>query len=306
MTYRYRVHGLGLASDIELCELAADPSPMPPDIVIRRAPVPHDLYPSRRSSDGYLVQGRDILFAMPRVGRFLARSGKELLADPEPGADQGLFSLYLLGSALAAVLHQRRFFPIHASAVAFKGNCFAFMGDSGAGKSTLAAMLAARGFELVSEDVLVVKFDETRGPMVEAGIPILKLWPDALAPARLGDATTTRESNSDSKQRIAALTSYRTGALPLRRLYQLRWMHPRTAVPEISRIPLFDGVFALRRNIYRNGLIEAMDREQAFLAFAAELVRSVELFDFHRPMSLATAEAQVDDLVNHLESGQAP
>lgn len=300
MTYHYRVHGLRVRSAFELSELSLDASPGEPDVVIRQGPVPHDLWPCRFSNDGYMVAESDILFAMPRVGRFLARGGTELIAEPEPNVDLGLFALYLLGSALAAILHQRGHFPIHASAFAHDGKCIGFMGDSGAGKSTLAAMLAARGFRLVSEDVLVVRFDDRQRPVVETGIPILKLWPDSIARAALPGLPASAESNSDNKQRLAATCHYGARALPLARLYQLRWLHPATASTEIRPLSPFEAVFALRRNVYRNGLIAAMDREQEFLAFASRLVRAVPLSAFHRPMNFATATEQIDYLVADL------
>lgn len=300
MTYRYRLHGLSIASDFALDELLADETAGTPDIAIRRERLPHDFGPARWSNDGYLLRDGEIMFPMPRVGRFLARGGRDLLADPEPGVDQGLLTLYLLGSALAAILHQRGLFPIHASAFQFEGKCIGFMGDSGAGKSTLAALLASRGFELVSEDVLVVAFDERRCAMVQPGIPILKLWPESIAGASLEDAVTTAESRSDSKMRLAASGCYTAQPLALKCLYQLRWLLPTSAETEIVPIQAFQGMLTLRQNIYRNGLIEAMDREQDYLSFASRLLRGVRLQAYHRPMDLERAGSQVDTLIDHL------
>lgn len=46
---------------------------------------------------------------------------------------------------------------IHSSGVAFRGRGYMFTGRSGAGKSTLSRIFAAKGFEVVSDDRVVVR-----------------------------------------------------------------------------------------------------------------------------------------------------
>src|SRR5262249_52962005 len=81
------------------------------------------------------------------------------------------------------VLHLRGTTCLHASAVLLDGKLLAFSGASGAGKSTIAAALAARGCQLVSDDVLPLRVTPTcllAGP----GLPELRLYPAAAV--RLG------------------------------------------------------------------------------------------------------------------------
>jgi hypothetical protein len=63
----------------------------------------------------------------------------------------------LLGPGLAAVLHLRRAFVLHASAVKVGSGAVLIMGAPGAGKSTTAATLVRRGFPLISDDVAVLE-----------------------------------------------------------------------------------------------------------------------------------------------------
>jgi hypothetical protein len=63
----------------------------------------------------------------------------------------------LLGPGLAAVLHLRRAFVLHASAVKVGGGAVLIMGGAGAGKSTTAAALVRRGFPLITDDVAVLE-----------------------------------------------------------------------------------------------------------------------------------------------------
>src|SRR5262245_35111450 len=120
MTYRYLLHGLSVLSDIELAELRCDPSAIGPrekaDIRICIGPSPRDIEHAQWSTDGYLAGNNEVLFRVAGVGRYWAREGSMLTVDAERGADPGALRLYLLGSGLAAVLHQRGLFPLHASA----------------------------------------------------------------------------------------------------------------------------------------------------------------------------------------------
>ena len=47
--------------------------------------------------------------------------------------------------------------PLHATAVVVDGEAVAFLGDCGYGKSTLGAAFLARGFPLLTDDVLALE-----------------------------------------------------------------------------------------------------------------------------------------------------
>jgi hypothetical protein len=68
--------------------------------------------------------------------------------------------------------------PLHASVFGLNGSAVALAGPSGAGKSTLAALLAARGHEVLTDDICVV--DAVNEASVLPSTPRLRLWRDAL------------------------------------------------------------------------------------------------------------------------------
>jgi hypothetical protein len=79
---------------------------------------------------------------------------------------------------LAALLRQRGFLVLHASAVAIDRQVFLFMGGSKWGKSTLAAALCQQGARLLSDDVTAIDMSGD-SPMVIPGYPQIRLWPDS-------------------------------------------------------------------------------------------------------------------------------
>ncbi len=101
---------------------------------------------SRQASSGSLTHEADdeVHLHWHSVATFLVREGRLVTVDPAPGIDQGTLRIFLLGPVLAALLRQRGYLVLHASAVAYSGGAAAFLGLSGRGKSTLAAALHAR------------------------------------------------------------------------------------------------------------------------------------------------------------------
>src|SRR3954469_4474295 len=56
------------------------------------------------------------------VGTFRVSRGREVVIDAVPGADPPEVRFFLLGSALAMLLHQRGLLPLHANAVSVEGS----------------------------------------------------------------------------------------------------------------------------------------------------------------------------------------
>src|SRR5688572_28600481 len=105
--FDYSVFGLHVRSDLALPELlAADPQSEPQAFIrlgaIARGPVPHAAVQS--FEDGVLI-------AIPEVGRYAITGGSQIIIDREPDAPHANVRLYLLGSAMGVLLHQRGLLP---------------------------------------------------------------------------------------------------------------------------------------------------------------------------------------------------
>ncbi len=297
MTFFYRVHGLSVQSQIELPELIeAIPADLS-DVRITLGRALREPSAFRHCEDGFLVGRDEICFHVPGVATFHVTAGTTVVVQPDAKVEPSALRLYLLGSAFAAVLHQRKLFPIHASAFEKDGECIGFMGDSGNGKSTMAAMLAGRGFRLISDDVLVVRLNEQGELVASPSVPILKLWPQSLAPAGLPADAGQIDTIDALKRRVDAREVFQSQTWPLRRLYLLRWLLPATAPMEIEPLPVFTSMMVLRHNIYCPSLIDAMGAEGHFLRFSKQLLATTEIFSMRRGMSLGMANSQVSAIL---------
>ncbi|NBV24387.1 MAG: hypothetical protein EBS05_21015 [Proteobacteria bacterium] len=173
----YRAYNLVIESPTPLPPLPADGTGGPPDVVIRQASVAADGLPVARSRRAFAHVGENVVWLdVKGVARFLIERGEAITFEPYAGADDDTLRLYLLGSGLGALLHQRGHLVLHANAVQVGDGAVLFAGVSGAGKSTTAAVFHQKGYRVIADDVTAV---DGEGRAL-GGSPHLKLWEDAL------------------------------------------------------------------------------------------------------------------------------
>jgi hypothetical protein len=297
----YAAFGLQIHSEIDLPELAPGKATTVADVSIRL----ERLAPLDDRLRGLQRIGDDAFLRVRNVALFRIRGGREIAIDPAPGASARNVRLFLLGSALGALCHQRGLMPLHASAIVTGRRAVAFAGPTGVGKSTLTAHYQSRGHEILCDDVCVVSFDEAGRPLAWPGLPRIKLWQDALD--RFGLARTDLERTHDGvdKFHLPLPAQLHREPVPLEAVYVLSdavgW------APEVTALSGVAAVEALLRNIYRPQYLRPMNlAEQAFRqtvrianqagVFEAPRVRGFEVFApeaarLERHFSLSVAAA---------------
>ena len=174
---RYQAYNISIESRFDLRPLVAGTTDEPPDVEIVLGVVDPEGLPSATERRAFAQVGPDqVWLDVTGVARFLIEHGRRIVVDPADGADEDSIRLYLLGSGLGALLHQRGHLVLHANAVEIDGQAVLFAGRSGAGKSTTAAVFHQRGYRVIADDV--VALDEQL--RVIGGFPQIKLWRDAL------------------------------------------------------------------------------------------------------------------------------
>ena len=133
--HHYHLFGLRLQSELVLPELHRNRHAVEPDVRIELGP-PADVGGLQNefstTDDGACLSIADI-------GRYSISSSR-ILVEPASGAHLRNVRLYLLGSAMGILLHQRGLLPLHANAIEIDGRAFALHRTIRAGKSTLAAV----------------------------------------------------------------------------------------------------------------------------------------------------------------------
>lgn len=170
----HHAFGLNIRSDFPIAQL-------PPaqdggvDVVMEE----RDLSAFQVPQDHVFIGDGELVFSVTAVGKFRISGGSLIEAQPDESCTPAMLGVYLMGSCMGAVLHQRGYLPLHGSCVTDGQRSVLITGESGAGKSTLAAEFLARGWKLITDDVTAV-FDVEGTPMVQSSYPSQKLWADAL------------------------------------------------------------------------------------------------------------------------------
>jgi len=115
------------------------------------------------------------------LGTFLVKDGERVVFDSEVSdASETDFFRHLLKSPILGVVHfQRGQLVLHASAIAVDDQAGVFLGPRGAGKSTTAAAFYANGYDVLEDDVVVIKIIDGT-PFVIPGVPQMRLLPDTV------------------------------------------------------------------------------------------------------------------------------
>ena len=294
MSFHYRLFGLRIASEIELPELVADKpiGDVDVSIVLGRIPGPPE------KPDDVNVDEQGASFCIDRVARYRTSDGCRIVVEPVSGAPARNIRLYLLGSAMGLLLHQRGCLPLHANAIDIGGQAFAFMGPSGAGKSTLAAAFHDRGYKVIADDVCVVSFDNGEAPVVSAGIPRLRLREQALEAT--GRAAADYEPSYDGDETFRKFdvptVCEPSDPIPLAAIFELA----DGSEVELLRLGGVDAIEAIFANTYRGGFISLTGDPGMHWRNSVRLVSGVPIFKLRRPMELASIPQILDLLEEHV------
>ena len=298
-TFSYLAYGLGIRAALRLPELVAGEAEEEVSIHFGRVKRPRFLETAEAGPSFFSPNPEEDHLFWRGVGSFLVRKGSEIVVDPSPILDERVLRLLLLGPVLAVLLHQRGHLLLHASAVDVAGEAILFLGSSGRGKSTTAAALRARGHGLVTDDVAVLRAEESP-PVVYPGFPQLKLWPEALV--SLGDdpEKLPRGNPYLEKRARPAATEFSPTPLPLKKIYVLDEGNASGILPLRPQ----EAFVKLVRHTYGSdyGLQPAMGVGSASHFFKCKsIIDKVAVLSLRRPKSLS----QLPNLVRLIEEDLA-
>ena len=276
--YYYKVYGLTICSELELPELSPGQN-IKADVSISFGGVPEHLPEVRGSGILFEAAKNDFLFTFEGVGRYRVQSGNLIILQPEKEALPAEIRLYLLGSCIGALLHQRGMLAIHGSAITDGQQTTILSGQSGVGKSTLAAGLFELGYSIIADDISVIS-QNGKHFIVESGIPHLKLWKDVLIHLNKAD---------DFSKVRPQLEKFRI-PIPV----------PEEETPSLSKIVILSPsnstdfsyseilgkakFHLLRDNTYRLQFIDKMNQTEVHFRNLSQLVNSVKMFHANRPV----------------------
>lgn len=305
--FLYQIYGLNLVSEIELPEL----DPLSPlllrpdwaDVSIRIGTLPTELDNRILKWSWCSASPSDYLFEIEDVAGYHIANGNTITVNPAPGKNSPhthtAIRNWLLGSAFAALLHQRKLLPLHVSAVDTENGVWAFTGKSGEGKSTLAAYLHKRlGYQLFSDDLSAVVTNGS-GPLIFAGPKRLKLWEDALAYLDFHGCRMELVQGARSKFQIDLKSVASRKPRPLRGIVLLETSVSQTdSSIEILRGSQAFGVIGAAT--YRPYMANWFKQPKQKVLELFNLCEHVQVLKFQRPRCLRKFDSQIQPLLEVL------
>lgn len=176
--YKYRVFELNILSQLYLPELK-EAEFSKEDFIITFGKNPKEIRNPLHSGILYQAKKDHLLLRIDTVGSYYVKNGNRVTIERLNNSTDSEIRLFLLGSAMGAILHQKMKIPLHGTTVVKNNQAHIILGDSGAGKSSLAAALVKRNFKLLSEDISIIVNQESKFKVIP-GIQHLKLWQDIL------------------------------------------------------------------------------------------------------------------------------
>jgi hypothetical protein len=240
-----------------------------------------------------ITEGGIYRFLVPTVGQFDVQEGRTIGVTPAPGASHGRIRPWLIGSAWAALCHQRGLFLTHASAVLVGRAAVLFCARAKRGKSTIAAELNRRGYRLISDDFCRLEIPGQGTPIVYPSAPRIKLWADAIE--RLGWRAEHLEPDHARAGKFHATPKLvsSAGPLPVSNIYLLEWANK-------IEINLLSGTMALQRfvaaSIYRPTLVEQTGKLGDHMRQSIRLLQRVPIWELSRPHDPGSIERGIDAL----------
>ena len=277
----FTCYGLTIDSKLALPELLeSDPSMegQPPDVTIRLGGVDQNGLPGGKQLGPFLwVTEESLWLQVPEVARFLVSNGNSITIDPAPGIDEDSLRVFLLGSALGALLFQRGYLVLHGNAVRIGDQCLVCVGHSGAGKSTLAAGFLQRGYEILADDVIPVDEHGRALP----GFPRIKLWQDTADRLGIETGGLRRIRPEMEKFNYPLHDRFTDQPLPIRWVYILGSHHQSEI--RFEKIRGLERFTPLRNNTYRVRFMEGMPLKTQHLQRCGQLAGRIHLTRVTRP-----------------------
>jgi hypothetical protein len=265
MTNYYKTFGLNIQSEIELPELLPSTN-NEVDVIIKTGQVPSELTNCLKKGVTYEIGANEFLFEIFDVARFYITNGEQIIVEPKEESTPDDIRLFLLGTCLGAILHQRQILPVHASAIVHNGEAVLFMGATGTGKSTIATAFRLKGYDMITDDVCPVRIIDGK-PFAIPGYPQSKLCEDTMDSLSLDKAQYKLVREGIGKRAVRFQNRFSTNPIKIKAIYLLKI---DDTIKDIQLVALMnsDKFLALKNNVYRNHILEGMKQQLQLLNVA--------------------------------------
>lgn len=295
--YYYRLYNLNIKSDFYLSELSHSEYPglNNIDVNIICGKCPESISNIKVSNYYYTVSDKEAIFTTNECGKFYIKNGDTIIIEPIEIPNYQHLKSYLLSRSFAILLFQRNTVALHGSSILFDDKAYIFCGQSGAGKSTLSAGLTLKGYDLFSDDLSVIDFDNNK-PLIHCGFSHNKLCEDTMKYFNISSENLIKVDNFANKYALPTSKTFSDCTAEVNVLIELSINYNNSnndtsvSLTEVFGQEKLQTVF---RNIFRNQLLNDVGLNPIYLKHCLNLSKNIRVFKLKRPNNLFTVEEQI-------------
>lgn len=297
-TQDYTLCGWRLRSALVLPELAPwTGDDREPEVVFELGDVPAEIDAVFRTPVVQVDAAGTIRFWIGGIADFLVLGGNRVVIAPKLPLDSPDIRLFLLGTGLGFLCHQRGILPIHAAAIDLDGRAVMIAGASGAGKSTLAAAFMRRGFRILSDDLAPLATDRAE-PAILPSLKRIRLWRDSASQADWPIDALEPCRNDIAKFSHPLEAAHADAPLKPAALIHLNRTDAGSSEISLQRLRGAAAIEALRQQTYRWRTLAGLLTQMGALRRVSAAAPLIPLhFELKRPVRYSRLDDTIDAIV---------
>jgi energy-coupling factor transporter ATP-binding protein EcfA2 len=300
--FYYLAYGLSIRSEMYFPELMPIEETESIDLTLHFGQVQtHVEERLERSNRKVFIGDYNFKLLVPEVATYWAEGGAEIIIEKVADVDEGLVRLFCLSNVFAAILNQRKIFPLHAAAIKIEDHLVLICGHSGTGKSTLLASLLSKGYKIFSDDVCVPFINSLGKVYMYSSYPMMKFWRETISSfPYLGEPNIQLRPDYD-KYGFFFHNEFEAKALTPSLIFFLEKSTERTDLKfrEINGVGLFQ---KLESNAYRGEYLGGMDLKQSHFELFSSFAKQLQGYVIERPNDVNTMNELSDKVVEIIKN----
>jgi hypothetical protein len=248
-----------------------------------------------RLESGYLLR-------FPAFADFtVSVDGHEICCYPRVQCPVETIRHLLLNQVIPIVLSQLGKLVLHAAACGTPQGVMAFMGTTGMGKSTLAASLGLQGFQILTDDCLLIEKHEEETICVPSYAGI-RLWPESVTALFENEPEQQSLAHYTDKKRVFVNQPSFSGSNVLKSVYVLAQSNSEREISGVTILPLTasEALFEIIKHTFQLDVTDQQRLGQAFKRYEW-LARSAPFFKLTYPRDHTYLPAVNKAVLEHLE-----
>jgi energy-coupling factor transporter ATP-binding protein EcfA2 len=234
---------------------------------------------------------KEFTLNVPGIADFYVINGDQIIINPADGARKEDVELYLNGSVLGGILHQRQLMPLHGSSFQINQHGILICGESGAGKSTLTYGLCLKeNTTFLTDDITPLSMRDGKC-YISAISDKMKLWENVVSHFNL-KKSNLQEVRIQTEKYFVEIPEAVGSEAQLDILFFMEKKDVSELI--IEAIEGAEKFSTLYKNIYRVEIIDGMkETKLSYFKLLTELSNSIPLYKITRPEN-----SNIEDTVN--------